>query len=106
VIGARPVRRRFLLRIAPSLAFGGALASLWPFDGSAQQRPALRVGFISIMPMAQLFVMEGRGWTKDAGLPLITKRFASGPAMVEALAMGALDVAYIGIGPAMLARAR
>jgi len=50
--------------------------------------------------------MEGRGWTKEAGLPLITKRFASGPAMVDALAMGALDVAYIGIGPAMLARAR
>jgi NitT/TauT family transport system substrate-binding protein len=91
-----------LLRIAPPLA----LAALLPFGVRAQQRPALRVGFISIIPMAQLFVMEGRGWTKDAGLPLITKRFASGPAMVDALAMGALDVAYIGIGPAMLARAR
>jgi NitT/TauT family transport system substrate-binding protein len=100
------LRRRSLLRIAPPLALGGALAALWPFDGSAQQRPALRVGYISIIPMAQLFVMEGRGWTKDAGLPLITKRFASGPAMVEALAMGALDVAYIGIGPALLTRAR
>lgn len=102
MIGARPLRRRCLLRIAPSLA----LAALLPAGAHAQQRPALRVGFISIIPMAQLFVMEGRGWTKDAGLPLITKRFASGPAMVDALAMGALDVAYIGIGPAMLARAR
>jgi NitT/TauT family transport system substrate-binding protein len=106
VIGTRPLRRRSLLRIVPPLALGGALAALLPFHGHAQQRPALRVGYISIIPMAQLFVMEGRGWTKDAGLPLITKRFASGPAMLEALAMGALDVAYIGIGPAMLARAR
>jgi len=91
-----------MLRILPPLA----LAVLLPRALRAQQRPALRVGFISIIPMAGLFVMEGRGWTKDVGLPLITKRFASGPAMVEALAMGALDVAYIGIGPAMLARAR
>lgn len=102
----RPVtrlsRRAALQRIAAPLTLG----ALAPWPAHAQKLPPLRVGFISIIPMAQLFVMEGRGWTKEAGLSLITKRFSSGPPMVDALEMGALDVAYVGIGPAMLARAR
>jgi NitT/TauT family transport system substrate-binding protein len=84
-----------------------ALAGAAPGGARAQVRPApLRLGFISIIPMTQLFVMESQRWTKAAGLDLILKRFSSGPPMVEALLSGALDVAYIGIGPAMLARAR
>ncbi|WP_101675491.1 ABC transporter substrate-binding protein [Alloalcanivorax mobilis] len=66
----------------------------------------LRVGYIPIMPMAQLFVMDGAGWTDDAGLNLKLTRFSSGPAMVQALASGTLDVAYIGIGPAMVSKAK
>jgi NitT/TauT family transport system substrate-binding protein len=93
--------RRALLRLAPALALA-ALAR----PGRAQQEVPLRVGFISILPMTQLFVMEGERWTRGAGLALILKRFSSGPPMVDALAAGDLDVAYIGIGPAMLARAR
>ena len=72
----------------------------------AQSDVPLRVGFISILPMTQLFIMEGELWTRGAGLDLILKRFSSGPQMVDALAAGDLDVAYIGIGPAMVARAR
>ncbi|MEJ0068900.1 MAG: ABC transporter substrate-binding protein [Pseudomonadota bacterium] len=71
------------------MLLAGALAGL-PKAARAQRQAPLRVGFISIIPMAQLFVIEGEGWTKDAGLPLILKRFASGPPMVEAFAMGAL----------------
>ena len=93
-------RRRAVLRLAPSLAAAAALPA------RAQQQAPLRVGYISIFPMTQLFVMEGRHWTRDVGLELILKRFSSGPPMVEALASDALDVAYIGIGPALLARAR
>lgn len=66
----------------------------------------LRVGYIPIMPMSQLFVMQGEGWTSNAGLSLKLTRFSSGPAMIQALASGTLDVAYIGIGPAMVSRAR
>ncbi|MBB3332700.1 NitT/TauT family transport system substrate-binding protein [Halomonas campaniensis] len=58
-----------------------------------------------ILPVAQLFVMEGEGWTTEAGLELELTRFSSGPAMVQALASGELDVMYFGIGPAMVARA-
>src|SRR5258708_26724663 len=91
-----------LLCLTPLAAF----AVLRSGRARAQQQVPLRVGYISIFPMTQLFVMEGRGWTRGAGLQLILKRFSSGPPMVEALASGALDVAYIGIGPALLARPR
>jgi NitT/TauT family transport system substrate-binding protein len=106
--GVRSRERRALLRAVPplALALAGPLAGALARPGRAQQNVPLRVGFISIMPMAQLFVMEGERWTRDAGLALILKRFSSGPPMIDGLAAGDLDVAYIGIGPAMLARAR
>jgi NitT/TauT family transport system substrate-binding protein len=65
----------------------------------------LEVGYMPILPVAQLFVMEGEGWTKEAGLNLELTRFSSGPVMVQALASGELDIMYFGIGPAMVARA-
>ncbi|WP_280553560.1 ABC transporter substrate-binding protein [Halomonas sp. 25-S5] len=65
----------------------------------------LEVGYMPILPVAQLFVMQGEGWTTEAGLELELTRFSSGPAMVQALASGELDVMYFGIGPAMVARA-
>ncbi|HUA52870.1 MAG TPA: ABC transporter substrate-binding protein [Candidatus Sulfotelmatobacter sp.] len=92
-------RRRALLTL--SLALGLPVRA-----SRAQPELPLRVGFISILPMTQLFIMEGEQWTRDVGLELILKRFSSGPPMVDALEAGDLDVAYIGIGPAMLARAR
>ena len=55
--------------------------------------------------MSQLFVIVGEGWAKAAGLELQLTRFSSGPAMVQALASGGYEVAYIGIGPAMVASA-
>jgi NitT/TauT family transport system substrate-binding protein len=66
----------------------------------------LRVGYIPIIPMTQLFIMEGEGWTGQAGLKLQLTQFSSGPAMVQAMASGSLDVVYVGIGPAMVARSR
>ncbi|WP_291342577.1 ABC transporter substrate-binding protein [Acidiphilium sp. 20-67-58] len=66
---------------------------------------ALRVAYIPILPMAQLFVIEAEGWARQAGLALHGTSFSSGPAMVQALASGRFDVAYIGIGPAMVAQA-
>jgi NitT/TauT family transport system substrate-binding protein len=66
----------------------------------------LRVGYIPIIPMTQLFIMEGEGWTGQAGLRLQLTQFSSGPTMVQALASGSLDVAYVGIGPALVARSR
>lgn len=72
---------------------------------TADDATTLQVGYMPILPVAQLFVMEGEGWTEEAGLDLELTRFSSGPAMVQALASGELDVMYFGIGPAMVARA-
>jgi len=71
----------------------------------AAETTRLEVGYMPILPVAQLFIMEGEGWTQDAGLELELTRFSSGPAMVQALASGDLDIMYFGIGPAMVARA-
>jgi len=83
------------------------LAMLIPAASAQAADPTthLEVGYMPILPVAQLFVMEGEGWTSDAGLELSLTRFSSGPAMVQALASGELDVMYFGIGPAMVARA-
>ena len=80
-----------------------ALTALLPSTALAQndETTTLEVGYMPILPVAQLFVMEGAGWTDEAGLDLELTRFSSGPAMVQALASGKLDVMNFGIGPAM-----
>ncbi len=95
-----PLNRRALLAAAAAVAGSAALPR-----PSAAATP-LRVGYIPIIPMTQLYVLNGEGWAKDAGLDLTLTSFQSGPAMIQALASGTLDVAYVGIGPAMIARSK
>ncbi len=93
-------RRRFI-----HLSGTAAALTLSPLPANAAP-VTLRVGYIPIIPMTQLFIMEGEGWTGRAGLKLQLTQFSSGPTMVQALASGSLDVAYVGIGPAIVARSR
>ena len=80
------------------------MAAAWG-PGRADAAPVVvKVAYIPILAMAQLFVIVGEGYAAKAGLELQLTRFSSGPAMVQALASGGYDVAYIGIGPAMVAR--
>lgn len=92
-----------------ALQRGGILGiALLAAVGSARahaETTALEVAYLPILPMAQLFVVQGERWDKDAGLALTTTRFQSGPALIQALAAGAFDVVYVGIGPVMVARA-
>jgi NitT/TauT family transport system substrate-binding protein len=91
-------RRRWLL--VPFLLLVMGIAN-------AQSEPTrLEVGYMPILPVAQLFVLENAGWADGADLALELTRFSSGPAMVQAMASGELDVMYFGIGPAMVARSR
>ncbi len=92
---SRLSRRRAILIVGTAAAFAGR---------PAHAATTLRVAYIPILAMAQLFVILGEGWAAQAGLDLQLTRFSSGPAMVQALASGAYQVAYIGIGPAMVAR--
>jgi len=66
----------------------------------------LEMAYMPIVPCSQLFVMEGMGWTKDAGIDLKLTRFPNGPAIVQAIASGKMDVMCFGIGPAMVSRAK
>ena len=90
------------MRLSRRRALG--LAAAAPFTAAHAAGRPVRVAYIPILGMAQLFVMVGEGWAAEAGLDLQLTRFSSGPAMVQALASGGYDVAYVGIGPAMVAR--
>ena len=85
-------------------ALFGAAALVGGSIAPARAATTLRVAYIPILAMAQLFVILGEGWAAEAGLDLQLTRFSSGPAMVQALPSGGYDVAYIGIGPAMVAK--
>ena len=88
-----------------TLLTGAALAAALAFSANAEAEP-LEIGYMPILPVSQLFVgLEGGGLSdlaKDAELI----QFQNGPAMVQALLGGQLDIAYLGIGPAMVARAK
>ena len=98
-----PPSRRAVLRGGAAL---GGLGLVGPaLTPPARAASVLRVSYIPILAMAQLFVMQAEGWAAKTGLDLQTTGFSSGPAMVQGLASGRFDVAYIGIGPALVAQA-
>ena len=49
---------------------------------------------------------DGEGWTKQAGIPLATSAFESGPNMIQALSSGSLDVYVAGLAPLLVARSK
>lgn len=92
--------RRFVRVLVLSLA--GLLALACRAGGPAEPQ-VLRVAYMPILPSAQEFVKAEKGWFEEAGLRVEEKRFSSGPPIVQALAAGEVDVAYFGIGPALVA---
>jgi NitT/TauT family transport system substrate-binding protein len=93
------------MRILSSVIAAAGLLVLASATGASAQQP-LRVGFIPVMGVAQLFVAEGEGWTKQAGIPLAPVSFESGPNMIQALSSGSLDVYAGGLAPLLVARAK
>lgn len=70
------------------------------------QETEIEIGYMPILPVSQLFVALENGALDDTGIEADLVEFQNGPAMVQALLAGQLDVAYLGIGPAMVARGR
>lgn len=91
------MRRRMLLGLISAAALGLLTAP-------ALAQTAFNVGYIPVVGSSQIFVIEGEGWAKQAGIDLKLTRFDSGPAMIQALASGQLDGYLAGIGPIMVAR--
>ena len=77
-------------------------------DTSAQpaKRVQAEIGYMPILPDAPLFVGLENGDIAEAGIDTKLVSFQNGPAMVQALLGGQLDIAYFGIGPTMVARGK
>ncbi len=90
---------RFLTLAAAAIA-----ASVSAFSASAQTQ--VRVGVIPVLGVAPIFVVEKEGWAKEAGFDFKFTTFESGPAMIQALASGTLDVYVAGVAPLGVARSK
>src|SRR5260221_8300154 len=86
--------------IATAMLCGAVLGVVVPAAAATK----LTIGYIPVLGSAQLFIIDGEGWAKQADIELVTTRFDSGPAMIQALASGKLDMYLAGIGPIMVAR--
>ena len=91
-----PVLRTLLAAAAGLLVAGVA---------SAQTVP-VRIGVIPVIGAAPIFVANGEGWLKEAGLEPKFTTFESGPHMIQALASGTIDVYVAGIAPLAVARTK
>jgi NitT/TauT family transport system substrate-binding protein len=65
-----------------------------------------RIGYIPVMGTAQIFVAEREGFLKAAGIEPKFITFESGPAMIQALASGTLDIYIAGVAPLAVARSK
>ncbi len=85
-----------------------AMALLLVVASSEKSRAevTLEMAYMPIVPCSQLFVIEGMGWAKEAGINLELTRFPNGPAIVQAIASGKMDTMCFGIGPAMVTRGK
>ncbi|WP_439495092.1 ABC transporter substrate-binding protein [Bosea sp. (in: a-proteobacteria)] len=93
-------RRQFLLS-------GSSLLAAAPFASArAQAGATARVGYIPVIGTAPIFVANGEGWLKEAGISAAFTVFESGPNMIQALASGTIDLYVAGIAPLAVARSR
>src|SRR4051812_34155072 len=82
------------------------LAAALPLRARAQGTVPIRIGYVPVIGASALFVLDGAGWAKEAGLDLRLTRFDSGPAAIQAFGSGTLDALAIGIAPVAVARAK
>jgi hypothetical protein len=94
-------RRQFLL--AGSSLLAARCRSHAPEPRRARP-PA--IGYIPVIGTAPIFVANGEGWLKEAGINAAFTVFESGPNMIQALASGTIDLYVAGIAPLAVARSR
>jgi NitT/TauT family transport system substrate-binding protein len=94
-----------------SILFGvvglAALGSVGCRNKPSAAGSALRLGFFPNLTHAQALVGNAEGtFEREVGGPVTTRQFNAGPAAMEALLAGDVDVAYVGPGPATIAYLR
>ncbi|MBP2312485.1 ABC transporter substrate-binding protein [Azospirillum soli] len=89
-----------------ALAAFTSLAALAPGMARAADPVKLEVGYIPILAAAPLFIVDGEGWAREAGINLKLTRFESGPHAIQAMAAGQIDLLYAGVAPVLVARSK
>lgn len=93
------------MKFARILRTAAVALAAFALPAVSQAATKLDIGYIPVLGVSQLFVLQGEGWAKDADLELNIIKFDSGPAMVQALATGKLDAMYGGVLPAIVVKA-
>lgn len=104
VLNAFSQRGDEMKRLFSRLMVFGVLA-MSVVSGAAVAGTPVRVGYIPVLGSSALFVLDGEGWAKDAGLDLDLVRFTSGPQAIQALVSGRIDAYVAGVLPLLQARA-
>ncbi|SEH45766.1 NitT/TauT family transport system substrate-binding protein [Halopenitus malekzadehii] len=92
-------RRGFLSAAGGSAAVG--LAGC--LGGSGGGLDEVTVAHMPIYPDLQWYVMEGEGFLADVDAEIVGQEFTDGPAIIQALGGGDIDVAMFGIVPSIIA---
>ncbi|NHN91767.1 ABC transporter substrate-binding protein [Acetobacter sicerae] len=83
-----------------------AVAGMTLAVAQAATAAPVRVGYIPVLGSSALFVVDGEGWAKAAGLDLELVRFTSGPQAIQALVAGRIDAYVAGVLPLLQVRSR
>lgn len=94
--------RKFRNFVTATLAAAAVLTGFCQMASAA----SVKVGYIPVLGSSALFVLEGEGWAKQAGLDLEFVRFTSGPQAIQALVSGRIDAYVAGVLPLLQVRAR
>lgn len=100
-------RRSAMLAVAAVASLTAAsLTAFTPGAARAADPVKLEVGYIPILAAAPLFILEGEGWAREAGIDLKLTKFESGPHAIQAMAAGKIDLLYAGVAPVLVARSK
>jgi NitT/TauT family transport system substrate-binding protein len=105
----RAALRTRALAVAALLAVAGSASACGDSAGSSDGPVELRLGYFPNVTHAQAIVGVNQGIFKKAlgdDVKLTTKTFNAGPSAVEAIFSDAIDITYIGPGPATNAYAK
>jgi sulfonate transport system substrate-binding protein len=87
---------------ASDSAAGRAISATPAADIARSEK--LTIGYLPVIFHAQIFGAQEKGWLDELGVKHIEfLRFPSGTPFLQAIAVGQVDIGYIGIGPVIIA---
>ena len=99
-----PATRTDLRRLAPALALLASMATIVAAPARGDAPVTIRAAHFPNITHSQAVVGRARGWFERAlgsGARVEWRTVNAGPAVIEALFAGAIDVAYVGPNPAI-----